>query len=103
MAMTDTNGRPLRIASLEAELEMITSLTRMWSEAAGERVAEVRIIGERVVCYVSGELPALRIASQWSHLARNRYAAVRNAGVLGWSYSMDHLLRMEPMPERIAA
>lgn len=45
----------------------------------------------------------LRIANDWSHQARNRYPDVRDAGVLGWSYSMDHLLRMEPVPERIAA
>lgn len=98
MTMT-INGRPARIANLQAEIEMTANLARMWEQAAGEPV-DVRVIGERVCGYVSGELPALRIATQWDNLARNRYAEVRPAGVLGWVYSMDHCLRMEAVPER---
>lgn len=103
MSMIDkATGRPLRVADLQQELEMITRLARMWSDNAGERLTEVRIIGDRVVGYGS-ELAILRLANAWSTCARNRYPEVRDAGVLGWSYSMDHLLRMEPVPERMAA
>jgi hypothetical protein len=102
MSMIDpTTRRPLRIANLDAEAEMIFNLTKLWADAAGAPV-EVRVIGERVIGYTT-ELGALRIASDWSHLARNRYPETRSAGVLGWCYSMDHCLRMEPCPERIAA
>lgn len=102
MTMIDkATGRPLRIANLQAELEMIANLTRMWGNAAGAPV-DVRVIGERVIGYTT-ELGALRIANDWSHQARNRYPDVRDAGVLGFAYSMDHLLRMEPVPAREAA
>lgn len=66
--ITNSDGRPMRVADIQQELEMITRLARMWSDNAGERLTEVR-----------------------------------DAGVLGFAYSMDHLLRMEPVPERIAA
>jgi hypothetical protein len=92
--MMSADNRPLRPVNLQAEMEMIANLKRMWGAAAGEDV-DVRIVGSRVVAFAS-ELGVLRIASEWATLARNRYPETREAGVLGWSYSMDHLLRMEP-------
>ena len=36
--ITNSDGRPMRVADLQQELEMITRLTRMWSDNAGERL-----------------------------------------------------------------
>lgn len=72
---------------------LITNLETLWARAAGEPVT-VEIHGDRVYGF-AGELGCLRIANEWAHPARNRFASTDCFRGRGWAYSMDHLIRGE--------